>query len=215
MNRLLQPSRTTLAIFTATLASCTALRGPQFATEPHHTKATRQPDGALFDNDSPPPTSQITASTNGHVVSLKEPTDTALATHTVRAFFQAISQKNTQLLSSTITPAAQAFFLDSDARAPLARHWSRRFSKYAYEEFANDPPYVEHSIETYRLSEQTLPGRPQLPRDMSPQDLFVRVPILRTTIGYDRVFGDEIRLLLKWNGSRFQISATYESFENL
>jgi len=65
--------------------------------------------------------------------------------------------------------------------------------------------YRPQDIEIYAREELGVSGRPSRPNSMAADDLFVRIPVATQRVGADVLFGDEIRLLLRRDGSRYKI----------
>jgi len=78
-------------------------------------------------------------------------------------------------------------------------HWRARLRRGQYRKLASEIVYQDPDVETYRYDELSVAGteRPARPAAMDRTDLLLRVPILTTRVGSDRLFGDEMRFVLR------------------
>jgi hypothetical protein len=159
------------------------------------------------------PSARTSGSTQEGLLPLKEPVDPSQALFAIRAFFRAVSNEDLDALALVLAVDAQHLPLGSGSSMPVDRHWDRRFRKFDYSSGV-ELPYRESMVETYRFDDLggSLPNRPVRPVGMLQQDVLVRVPISRTRLGLDRVFGEEMLFVLRWVGSKFEIQTVYEDF---
>ncbi len=196
------------------VGACTVHRPASFDTATEVPDAPRRPDGVAVDLEGslPPPTS--TGETHAGLLALAEPVDISQALDVVRSFFRAISREDLDAIRGVTVPDAQLLPIGSGNGMQVDRHWDRRFRKLDYGSLGNEPLYRESRIETYRYEdlEEPMAGRPLRPAAMTPEDVLVRVPVTRTRIGIDRVFGSEVRFLVRPGDRGFQIQTVYEDF---
>lgn len=195
------------------LCACALHRAPSFETAKSPKDEPRRPDGVAVDLQGSLPEAQPVGSTDEGLLPLKEPVDPSLALHAIRRFFRAVSNEDLDNLVEGVAADAQQLPLGSGSGMPVERHWDRRFRKFDYAAGV-ELPYRESTVETYRFEDLdgSLPNRPLRPAGMTPQDVLVRVPIARTHFGLDRVFGEEMLFVLRWQGSQFEIQTVYEDF---
>lgn len=193
---------------------CTLHRAPGFETAHEPPDAPRRPDGVAVDLKGALPAAQVVGATADGLVPLKEPIDVSQAMTAVRTFFRAVSDEDIDGMRSVLASGAQLLPIGTGNGMPVDRHWERRFRKLDYAMLGGAPLYRESMVETYRYEDldQHLAGRPFRPANMAPDDVLIRVPIVRTRIGIDRVFGNEILFVLRRAGRRFEIHTVYEDF---
>ena len=96
-------------------------------------------------------------------------------------------------------------------------HWRARLRRGQYRKLASEIVYQDPDVETYRYDDLNPSGeatqRPPRPASMDRADLLLLVPILTTRVGSDRVFGDEMRFVLRRDGSRLMIRQILEEFQ--
>jgi hypothetical protein len=139
--------------------------------------------------------------------------DFTQAMSVVRAFFRAVGDEDQAALEASLASDATVSGAGTDG-GPADRFWERRFNKLDYVAIGGEPLYRESLVETYRyddLEEPTM-GRPLRPSAMTPKDVLIRVPIARTRLGVDRLFGDEILFLLSRTDRAFLIHTMFEDF---
>lgn len=195
------------------LCACALHGAPSFETAKSPTDEPRRPDGVAVDLQGSLPQAKPSGSTDEGLLPLKEPVDPSLALDAIRTFFRAVSNEDLDTLVKGLAADAQQLPLGSGSGMSVDRHWDRRFRKFDYASGV-ELPYRESMVETYRFDDLdgALPNRPLRPAGMTPQDVLIRVPISRTHFGLDRVFGEEILFVLRWQGSRFEIQVVYEDF---
>ncbi len=195
------------------LSACALHGAPAFETASSPPDEKRRPDGVAVDLEGSLPSARAAGSSQDGLLSLREPVDPSQALVTIRAFFRAVSHEDLDAFVEVLAVDAQHLPLGSGASMPVERHWDRRFRKFDYAS-AVELPYRESMVETYRFDDLdgSLSNRPVRPVGMMPQDVLVRVPISRTRSGLDRVFGEEMLFVLRWDGSKFEIQTVYEDF---
>jgi len=183
------------------LSACALHGAPAFETASSPPDEKRRPDGVAVDLEGSLPSARAAGSSQDGLLSLREPV------------FRAVSHEDLDAFVEVLAVDAQHLPLGSGASMPVERHWDRRFRKFDYAS-AVELPYRESMVETYRFDDLdgSLSNRPVRPVGMMPQDVLVRVPISRTRSGLDRVFGEEMLFVLRWDGSKFEIQTVYEDF---
>jgi hypothetical protein len=198
-------------------ASCTLQRAADFPTARTLPSGARRPDGVAVDLQGYVPAASTRASTEQGLVALREPADMSGARATVRQFFDAVAREDGAALRRVLAPDAQAFVpggpRNAGARAEDA--WDRRFGKFDYKATGPEPVYRETAVEVYawRDLEDAEGDRPTRPPNMDAQDVLIRVPIEVRRVGTDRLFGDELMLLVRRVDGAFRIQALFEDFQ--
>lgn len=193
---------------------CATSQPMRFETSPDPSEEPRRPDGVAVDLEGSLPAARTSGSTHDGLVALQEPVDVSLAMQAVRTFFRAIGAEDLEVMKSVLAADAQLLPVGTGNGMPADRHWERRFRKLDYGSLGGEPMYRESMIEVYRYEDldQALSGRPLRPAAMMPDDVLVRVPVTRTRVGIDRVFGEEILFVLRREDRRFEIQTVYEDF---
>lgn len=201
-----------IATLVGLLCSCVG-RGSSFETSRSLSDEPRRPDGVAVDLEGVLPPAQESASSVDMLLPLKEPVDLAQALTVIRAFFRTIAMEDLNAMAEILDAEAQHIPLGTGAEMALIRHWDQRFRKFDYTSEA-EMPYRESALEWYHFDDLdgSLPNRPLRPADMQEGEVLVRVLIFRTRSGLDRVFGDEMRFVVRWRDSRFMIRSVYEDF---
>ena len=185
-----------------------------FETSREPSEQPRRPDGVAVDLEGSLPVARTSGSTHDGLIALQEPVDASLAMQSVRTFFRAIGSEDLEGMKTVLSNDAQLLPIGTGNGMPVERHWDRRFRKLDYTSLGGEPMYRESMIEVYRYEdlEQAMAGRPLRPAAMMQEDVLIRVPVTRTRVGIDRVFGEEIRFLLRRQDRRFEIQTVYEDF---
>ena len=195
-------------------ASGVGVFAPRFETARDLPGGSRQPDGVAIDRDTAVSSARLVGSTTDGLVALEEPLDFSEAMQIIRVFFRAVGAEDMEMMSTVLADEAEQVDTDGSSRIRMVLHWTRRFERFDYRGFAVELPYRESMVETYGYEDlaQQLPKRPSRPADMDPDGLLIRVPMMRTSVGYDRVFGEEILFVVRSNQRRIRIHAAYEGF---
>ncbi len=143
------------------------------------------------------------------VVTLRAPVSTEAVMALVRRVFDAFHARET----SGIEQDLDDNIVDVRAEGEITKaRWQfiselrlRMKSTNAFEQLDVDLMYRAQDVEIFARDELGLPGRPSRPASMGADDLLVRIPVATPRLGADILFGDEIRLLLRRDGSRYRI----------
>jgi hypothetical protein len=74
--------------------------------------------------------------------------------------------------------------------------------------------FREDELWVYRKGDRAEPPRPGISLDaLGDDDVLVRVPIVTTRLGQERLFGEEVLLWLRRDGSTYKIARTMEDFQ--
>ena len=193
---------------------CASHTTAEFPSDAERADEPRKPDGVAVDLEGKLPDATSRGSTQAGLVPLQEPVDFTQALTVVKAFFRAVADEDQSALEAVLAPDATLSGLGADGGSPADRFWERRFRKLDYIALGAEPLYRESLVETYRFDdlEEPTAGRPLRPSTMTTQDVLIRVPIARTRLGVDRLFGDEVLFLLNRTDRSFRIHAMFEEF---
>jgi hypothetical protein len=148
------------------------------------------------------------------VLSLVPPASDRAAVQVVRAFFDAITRENLELLATLLTPDATVPSPSHGPASALIDHWRARMNHLPYQTLANEALYDESRVEAYRFHDWDagLSGRPARPADMLASDILVRVPMQLVRSGSERLFADEVVFLLRKHKDALAIAEQIEDF---
>jgi hypothetical protein len=152
--------------------------------------------------------------TDSRELLLRAPSEVDAETSVIRAFFLAVRDHDLDGLRGQLAPNAK-FGRDtsSQTRDALAV-WSERLKKLDYRRLGPSLPYAESRLEIYSATQLKALGREQR-FGLSPAEgeLLVRVEIKRSHAGGQRLFADELLLLLRPRASGYQIAQILEDFQ--
>ena len=83
--------------------------------------------------------------------------------------------------------------------------FNQRVKGLPFDQVEVEQMYRSQDVEIYARETLGQPGRPPLPPSMGADDVLVRIPIATPRLGADILFGDEITLLLRREGSSYKI----------
>ncbi len=184
--------------------------GPEGAERPK-----RKPDGVAIDPMSSPPAARERASSTDGIVTLRTPLGVARAVAVVEELFRRVVLEDGEGVASLFTRDATAVQPGVNQGSNAALFWQGRFRKLDYTKLAGEPIYHEGELAIFRPTDSldALPSAAVRPESLGEGDVVVRVPIITTRIGADRLFGDEIVLWMRRDGDRFLIYRVLEDFQ--
>ena len=207
------------ALLTAGLA-CLSCGGAEGLGPMDGDKIRRRPDGVAIDPISAPPPARDRASVADGLVTLRTPLGADRALATVEELFRKVILEDGEGLEPLFTRDAVAVTgappSGGPSQTPSALlFWQGRFRKLDYTTLAGEPLYREAEIQIFRADDtpDALPHPAVRPEALGENDVVVRVPILTTRIGAERLFGDEIVLWMRRDGERYRIYRALEDFQ--
>jgi hypothetical protein len=172
-----------------------------------------------IDPISAPPAARDHGSVSDGLLTLRTPLGADRALSTVEELFRKVVLEDGEGLESTFTRDAVAISPatpSNPGQNPSAvLFWQGRFRKLDYTKLAGEPIYREAEIRLFRPDDalETLPHPAVHPEALGDNDIVVRVPILTTRIGAERLFGDEMVLWMRRDGERYRIYRALEDFQ--
>jgi len=149
------------------------------------------------------------ATPNEYAVTLRAPVSTELVNALVRRLFESFHSRSTSAIEADLDDDIVELRFDGGELTVKKYNWTYNFSTRIkgspFDQLDIDQMYRQQDVEIYARDELGLPGRPLRPKSMEADDLVVRIPIATTRVGADVLFGDEIRLLLRREGSRYKL----------
>jgi hypothetical protein len=199
----------------ALVAGCAA--GPGFATAGSLETARRQPDGVAVDPTGEPPRARERAEASERLVTLRTPLGADRAVDTVSELFRKIVIEDSDGLEALFTREATAGNgSGAPSSTPLAMlWWQQRFRRLDYTRLAGEPIFREAELEIYRAEDEVdaLPHPAIRLEALGETDVVIRLPILTSHAGADRLFGDEMIFWLRREGDRYKIYRVVEDFQ--
>jgi hypothetical protein len=191
--------------------------GPGFATAGALDAARRKPDGVAVDPTGAPPRARESAYASDRLVTLRTPLGADRAVDTVSELFRKIMIEDSDGLEALFTREATASTGASGASAtPLAvLWWQQRFRRLDYTRLAGEPIFREAELEIYRAEDEIdAPTHAAIRLEtLGETDVVIRLPILTSHAGADRLFGDEMIFWLRREGDRYKIYRVLEDFQ--
>lgn len=198
----------------ALVAGCAA--GPGFATAGSLETARRRPDGVAVDPTGEPPRARERAEASERLVTLRTPLGADRAVDTVSELFRKIVIEDSDGLEALFTREATAGNGNGGTSAtPLAvLWWQQRFRRLDYTKLAGEPIFREAEVEIYRAEDEVdaLPHPAIRLEALGETDVVIRLPILTSHAGADRLFGGEMIFWLRREGDRYKIYRVIEDF---
>jgi len=213
--RMSPTSRSSRVLLLLVLAGCAADPG---LGHDGGERARRHPDGVAIDPISAPPTARNAAAVSDGLVTLRTPLGVDRATAVVAELFRRIVLEDGEGLAALFTrdAAAVAPGVPPSAQSSGAvLFWQGRFRKLDYTKLAGELIYREGDLAIYRASDgvEALPHPSVRPEALGESDVVVRVPVLTTRVGPERLLGDELVLWMRRDGDRFLIYRVLEDFQ--
>lgn len=199
------------ALIGLSLAACSP------ATLPDVTR--RSPDGVAIDPISAPPAARDQAQVADGLVTLRTPLGIDRALVMVQELFRAVVVEDGDAVKQLLDKDARAITGASGGGSgqthKVEDFWQNRFRKLDYTKLAGDLIYRDTELTIYRAEDALdTPPHPAIHLDaLRGNDVIIRVPILTTRIGADRLFGDEIVLWLRRDGDHYRIYRMLEDFQ--
>lgn len=150
--------------------------------------------------------------TGSRPVVLEEPLGETEALAATRAFLRAVTTRDERKVLADIAPNAVWLQRGDRPAGLLAPLWAERLRRLSYDKLA-EVAFVDR-VEVMddgggRAPTDREEGRPQ---GMRPGDLYVRVKLAVARVGAERLFADELGLVLRKEGARVRIIASVEDF---
>jgi hypothetical protein len=179
--------------------------------------ARRKPDGVAVDPTGAPPRARERADASDHLVTLRTPLGADRAVDTVSELFRKIVIEDSDGLEALFTrEATVSTGASGGAATPLAvLWWQQRFRRLDYTRLAGEAIFREAELEIYRADDAIdAPSHPAIRLEtLGETDVVIRLPILTSHAGADRLFGDEMIFWLRREGDRYKIYRVLEDFQ--
>jgi hypothetical protein len=188
-------------------AACAGSRAP-LVTSVFLPDASRQPDGVVIEESPALPDVSERAAARG-VVALRAPLGNEAVLTIVHRLFRGFVHGGIEALESILTDDV-TILGSSRGRASLVDQWRARLKSLDYGRLSASAIVEDQKIERFEYADLDLPGAPERPATMKEGDVLVRFPIATPRVGSEKLFGDEVTLLLRRDGSGYKIAGFSE-----
>jgi hypothetical protein len=173
-------------------------------------KTPRQPDGVFLDPEPALPRAVAKAPARG-IVSLKEPVGDGILRAAIETFFAAFTDHEPDALDGVLSHSAR--LLDSHGASSYTVVRDELLRRVAAFKASNVTKVQIDGVERYEYDDlevdgtsaalprrgQDLSGMRARPSEMRPGDILARVHLIVPRVGGDRLFGDVVVLLFRWD----------------
>ena len=184
-------------------AACAGSHAP-LVTSVFLPDASRQPDGVVIEESPALPDVSERAAARG-VVALRAPLGNEAVLTIVHRLFRGFVHGGIEALESILTDDV-TILGSSRGRASLVDQWRARLKSLDYGRLSASAIVEDEKIERFAYADLDLPGAPERPATMKEGDVLVRFPIATPRVGSEKLFGDEVTLLLRREGSGYKIA---------
>lgn len=141
------------------------------------------------------------------VVTLREPLAEEALRQCITTILDAWQHKSIEGLRELLTADAGPLDGRSGGRKALEDSWRQRMHVHEYERLAGLELVRFERVQRWEWDALGHPDAPERPADMQPGELYVRVPLEVTVVAGEKLFEDEMVLLLRPEGTRFRVAA--------
>jgi hypothetical protein len=159
-------------------------------------KTPRQPDGVVLDPEPALPRAAESVPARG-VIALKEPIGEAVVAAAVDAFFIPFTSHEPEALEGVLSHAAR--LLDSHGASSYTIVRDELLRRIAAFKLAGVRSVHVDGIERYDYGDLGESGAQSRPAEMRKGDILARVHLTTPHLGGDRLFGDIVVLLFRWD----------------
>jgi hypothetical protein len=166
----------------------------------------RKPDGVVLEPPAAMPSAVPRAEARG-VVALREPLADEAVRQCISTMMDAWTHKSVDRMRELLTTDAGPLEGRAGGRKALEDSWRQRMHSHEYERLAGLELVRFERVERWEWDALGHPDAPERPADMHPGELFVRVPLEVTVVAGEKLFDDQIVLVLRPDGARYRIAA--------
>jgi hypothetical protein len=138
---------------------------------------------------------------------LREPLAEQALRRCITLMLQAWEEKSVDHLRELLTPDAGPIDNRPGGRKALEESWRQRMHSHEYERLAGVELVRFERVEHWEWETLGAADAPERPADMHPGEIYVRIPLEVTVVAGEKLFDDEILLLVRPDGSRYRIAA--------
>jgi hypothetical protein len=170
----------------------------------------RRPDGVFLDPDVARPSPVNRAQALG-VVALREPVTPGAVAHLVFSVAEAWQRSSLDELTGLLTADAEPLDGSARGRASLTEGFRQRLQAHEYNRLAGVALVRQERIARWDYDDLGDRGAPARPLTMHPGEVYVRVPVEVTHAGGEKLFGEQIVMLLRTERGKLRIAAYGET----
>lgn len=201
------------ALALTTGVACGAHRPLNFATRSEAAEAPARAPGVPVDRVARLPRADASSPAERGLAVLAAPHSLAEAEQSLRAFFDAVIAESPTGIDLVVESRA---WLKSDASGPRQRarsFWRTRFARLDYSGLTRQSIYHEREVEIYRADElDILAAERRIDVQPLPGDVVMRVPISAGRDRSERLFGETMVLVFRFDKGLFRIVEIVEDF---
>ena len=201
----------------AAVSACHEVGPAVFITGIEGPDKRRKPDGVAIDPVSAPPAAVDRANAEDGLVTLRTPLGIEAARAVVADLFRRIAREDNEGMAELFTGDAPAIIPSSSSQSTLQAKewWLQRFRRLEYTKLLGEQVARESEYEIYRSEDGTeVASHPSIQTNaLGDSDVVIRVPILTSRVGQDRLLGEEMVLWLRRDGDRYRIYRVLEDFQ--
>ena len=143
----------------------------------------------------------------GGVVALRVPVAGQVVVDFVLAFVEAWQRESLEALVALLTTDAGPFDARGRGSRVLVDGWRQRLRAHGYGRLAGVEVVHPERVERWERDELGGPGMPARPADMRPGEILVRIPVETPSVAGERLFGDELLMILRPDDGKLKIAA--------
>ena len=196
----------------ACAATGSASRPSTGSTEHTASSQRRRPDGVAVDPPTQTPPPRTRAKTTDGLVALRQPLGSDRALDTLASLFEAVVREDSEGMSKLFT--ADASVVAAPSGPPVTNApplwWDQRFRRLDYGRLAGELVYRPTEVEIVRGDDPDAVGRAD---GLGDGDVLLRVSVVTTRAGEQRLLGDAMVLWLRRDGDRYRIWRIQEDFQ--
>lgn len=151
-----------------------------------------------------------TAKESDSVATLRTPLPPETISGLVRRYFEAYHARSAQPIEADLDDVILDLHETPGGVGDRVKiYWITDFTQKVkglpYDQLEVEQMYRSQDVEVYARETLGQPGRPPRPSAMGADDVLVRIPIATPRLGADILFGDDITLLLRRDGTAYKI----------
>ena len=139
------------------------------------------------------------------IVALRPPLGSEAVLTVVHRLMRGFTRGGIEALEAIVT-ADVAILGVPHGRGSLLDQWRTRLKNLSYGRLSASEAVDDDKIERFTYEDLAVSGAPERPPTMTPGELLVRFPVATPRVGSEQLFGDEITLLLRREGSTYKIA---------
>jgi hypothetical protein len=174
-----------------------------------HDAPRRHPDAVVLEPPSALPDAVARASARG-VLALREPEAGDAVADLVQSVVDAWEHQSIEALVALLTLDAGPLDGRGRGRSALVEGWRQRMQAHAYGRLAGVELVRSDRIERWNWEDLGGAGAPSRPPDMRAGEVLVRAPVEVPRMAGERLFGDELVMVLRREEGKLRIAAYAE-----